>query len=456
MMALCILAASVRAELPVIATMKRAALFYRDNVSVHGGYVYHYSLDLQQRWGEGRATESQIWVQPPGTPTVGLAFLAAFEASNDRFYLDAAKDATNALIYGQLESGGWTNSIDFLPNSPRTAAYRNGNGRGRNHSSLDDGQTQSALRLIMNVDQALQFEDARIHESAEVALDALLNAQFPNGAFPQVWTGPVAAKPITPARYPQHDWRTEGRIKNYWDMYTLNDNVCGEVAQALIDAYHIYKEERYFVALKKLGEFLILAHMPDPQPAWAQQYNYKMEPIWARKFEPPAIAGDESQEAIETLIAIAAVTGDHKYLEPIPKALSYLESSLLPDGYLARYYELETNKPLFMTRKGNSYELTYSDQKLASHYSWKSKSRLTDLKKDYDAVKSGRSPSRTIVPIEMARKTVEALDHQGRWVSSYSGKRLVGQAKFRQGENYLSSEVFSKNLTLLSRFALDE
>ena len=59
-------------ELPKTAAtaMKKAARYYSEQVATHGGYVYHYSLDLQQRWGEGPATRDQIWVQPPGTPTV--------------------------------------------------------------------------------------------------------------------------------------------------------------------------------------------------------------------------------------------------------------------------------------------------------------------------------------------------------------------------------------------------
>jgi hypothetical protein len=95
--------------------LQRAVTFYRTQVASHGGYVYYYSPDLQQRWGEGPATKDQIWVQPPGTPTVGLAYLKAYEATDDRFYLDAAREAAEALVYGQLASGGWTNAIDFDP-----------------------------------------------------------------------------------------------------------------------------------------------------------------------------------------------------------------------------------------------------------------------------------------------------------------------------------------------------
>jgi PelA/Pel-15E family pectate lyase len=435
-----------------VASMKKAATFYREQVAAHGGYVYFYTLDLKQRWGEGLATKDQIWIQPPGTPTVGLAFLKAYEVTGDRFYLMAATDAALAVAYGQLNSGGWTNSVDFDPSSTRTAAYRNGKGRGKNNSSLDDGQSQSAIRLMIHVDKAHEFRHVVIHQSAKVALDALLNAQFRNGAFPQVWTGPVEKQPTLKASYPAYDWRTEGRIKNYWDMYTLNDNVCGYVADTLIDAHRVYKNDRFLHALRKLGDFLVLAQMPEPQPAWAQQYNYEMKPIWARKFEPPAISGDESQEVIETLMKISVATGDRKYLEPIPRALVYLKRSLLPDGRLARYYELKTNKPLYMFRRGKVYALTHDDSNLPAHYGWKWDSRLRELNKQYELLKKGAAARKRFVEPNDIRQIISALDGRGRWVSTYGGERLVGQAKMPLGAKYLSSENFSRNLSALSDF----
>ncbi|HEY5312571.1 MAG TPA: pectate lyase, partial [Pirellulales bacterium] len=286
------------------AAMRRAAEYYLSQVAAHGGYVYHYSLDLSQRWGEGPATADQIWVQPPGTPTVGLAYLRAFEATGDRFYLDAAKQAGQALLYGQLASGGWTNSIDFNPRGTHVAQYRNGRGRGANNSTLDDGISQAAIRMLAQLDRTLEFKDENVHAAVQTALDALLAAQFPNGGFPQVWTGPVAPQPIVKASFPNYDWRTEGRQKNYWDMYTLNDNIAGNVAAVLHDALDIYHDSKYRQALVRLGDFLLLAQLPEPQPAWAQQYDYQMHPIWARKFEPPAVTGGESQDALETLLAV--------------------------------------------------------------------------------------------------------------------------------------------------------
>jgi hypothetical protein len=442
--------------------MLRASKFFAERVASHGGYVYHYSVDLSRRWGEGEATVDQIWVQPPGTPTVGLAFLTAYEATGERFYLDAARRAAEALVYGQLESGGWTNCIDFNPHGERVSRYRHGRGKGRNVSSLDDGQTQSAIRLLVRVDQALGFKHAGIHQAARAALDALLAAQFANGGFPQVWTGPVktdAVQPAQSARYPDVDWRTEGRIKDYWDMLTLNDNVCGYVADALIDAYNVYRADVYKEAVRRLGRFLVLAQMPDPQPGWAQQYNDDMVPIWARAFEPPGIAADESQEVIETLMRIYDFSGDRALLEPIPNALNYLEKSMLPDGKLARFYELRTNRPLYMHRDGRRYVLTYDDSDLPDHYGWKIEPRLTGLRQEFgrrSAVAStdGSIPSARTVPAaeQEVRDIVASLDPRGCWVSTFSGERLVGQLKLPTGTPYIASAVFSRNLEILSAY----
>lgn len=428
--------------------LKKAATYYHENVASHGGYVYYYTPDLKERWGEGRADADTLFVQPPGTPTVGMAYLKAFAATGDPYYRAAARDAADALIYGQLQSGGWTQTIHFGP-ARRVGKYRNGQGGNWNTSSLDDGQTQAALTMLIRMDKALGFKDAKVHEAAIYGLDALLKAQFPNGAFPQVWTKPVEKHPVVKAKYPDHDWRTEGRVKNYWDYYTLNDGLAGTVADVLIEAHQTYRDDKYKVALARLGDFLILAQMPDPQPGWCQQYGYDMAPIWARKFEPAAVTGWESQDAMETLIRIARYTGDKKYLDPIAKALAYFRKSLLPDGRVARYYELKTNKPLYMNER---YELTYDDAAAPSHYGWKQPARFDRIAKDYETAKAGveRRPPKVLE--ERVRKIVRDLDADGRWVSTYAGEGLVGQPKFADGFKYISSDVFSRNVEVLSEY----
>lgn len=429
-----------------LAALHKAVEFYRTRVGVRGGYVYYTSLDLTERWGEGKAAADVAFVQPPGTPTVGAAYLRAFAATKDRFYLDAAQETAATLAAGRLKSGGWAQTFVIAPG----AKPKDGN------SSLDDNQTQSALAFLADCDQALDFKHAAIHSAAVDGLDALLKAQFPNGAFPQVFRGPAAKQPLAKATYPEYDWRTEGRVKNYWDYYTLNDGLCGTVAATLVRAAEVYGEKRFTAALAWLGDFLLAAQMPDPQPAWCQQYNYEMLPIWARKFEPPAITGSESQDAMETLITIARRTGGAKYLEPIPRALDYFtERCLLPDGRVARFYELRTNKPLYMNAQ---YELTYDDSAAPSHYGWKQSQRFERIRRAHAAaaadLKPEPVPPRRVSAAEV-RRVVDELDAEGRWVSVYAGEGLTGQPKFANGFRYLSSAVFSRNIEMLSAFLAD-
>ena len=67
--------------------LKKAVTFFRTHVATEGGYLYRYSEDLSKREGEGRTNDRTVWVQPPGTPAVGLAYLRAWRSTGDSFYL---------------------------------------------------------------------------------------------------------------------------------------------------------------------------------------------------------------------------------------------------------------------------------------------------------------------------------------------------------------------------------
>ncbi len=429
--------------------LKAAATFFHEKAAVRGGYVYYVTPDLAQRWGEGKASATTVFVQPPGTPAVGEAFLTAFAATGDRYYLDAAKDAAECLAAGQLQSGGWTQTIEFGA-AKRVGKYRTRPGGNWNASSLDDDQTQSALRFLARADKALGFKSPVVADAAKYGYDALLNAQFANGGFPQVFAGPSPAAPVLKAKYPDFDYRIEGKAKNYWEHYTLNDGLPGTVADALLAAHEVYGDARYKAALAKLGDFLILAQMPDPQPGWCQQYDRDMRPVWARKFEPPALSGWESQDALETLVRVARATGDTKYLEPVPKALAYLRKSLLPDGRVARFYELKTNRPLYMDA---AYRLTFDGSAAPAHYGWTQPAHLDAIEKQYEGATRDAPPRPRPRPSDAeVRRVVGELDDAGRWVSAYAGERLVGQPPFATGFRYVSSEVFCRNVDLLGRY----
>ena len=48
----------------------------------------------------------------------------------------------------------------------------------------------------------------------------------------------------------------------------------------MLVAWEVYGEARYRESAERGGEFLIRAQLPDPQPAWAQQYDRRMHPVW--------------------------------------------------------------------------------------------------------------------------------------------------------------------------------
>ncbi len=428
--ALTLLSATGQAELPSAALegAKKATTFLTEQVSTEGGYLWRYSADLKLREGEGIVTTRTVWVQPPGTPSVGEAFLRLYKATGDAQFLQAARAVGDALRRGQMRSGGWQAMVEFEPSRRKKWAYRvdKQHKKSKDQSSLDDDKTQSAIRFVVQLDQATRFQDKAIHEMALFALDGLLSkGQLPNGGFPQVWTSErIAGSSRTDLRasYPDSWSRTYQGHKQYWYRYTLNDNLAPDVIDTLLLASDIYEDRRYREAALKLADFLLLAQMPDTQPAWAQQYSFDMQPIWARKFEPAAITGGESQNVIRTLMHVYAKTGDRKYLAPIPKALSYLKKSELPDGKLARFYELRSNRPLYFTK---DYRLTYDDSNLPTHYAFKIPSRVDGLRSAYERLAKippaelpKKSPPARSVGDDEVRRVLRDLDSRGAWLTA--------------------------------------
>ena len=106
-------------------------------------------------------------------------------------YVECGEKAGYCLVRGQLQSGGWDYRIYFDPKQRSRYAYRVDaelEGRhDRNTSTLDDNTTQAALRLLMRLDETLDFKDEKIHEAAQYGLKRLLAVQYPIGAWPPGW-----------------------------------------------------------------------------------------------------------------------------------------------------------------------------------------------------------------------------------------------------------------------------
>lgn len=450
----------------ILAAMKKAATFYTQQVSKEGGYHFTYTDDLSYGRSEHGDGLSQVETQREGTPRVGMALLEAYAATSDRFYLDAAQRTAHALVKGQLCSGGWDYVIEFDPALRKKYPYRLehncAQAPAKPPTTLDDNVTQACLRLLMRVDRELAFKDAAIHEAALFALDQLRKAQYPNGAWPQRYSSfadPQLHQPKQ-ASYPA-TWPRKWPGEIYQSHYTFNDNAIADDIDLFLEAARIYGDARYRATAEKGGGFILRAQMPEPQPAWAQQYDADMHPAWARVFEPPSVTGGESQGIIQLLMVLYRETKERKYLDAVAPALAWLEKSVLPwpaqpsevwrrqkagEPVMARFYELQTNRPLFVTKgtmvqaKGlgsarpDGYELSYSDESVITHYGvLTSGARLKALRKEFEELRKAATPTgrpdrlhglspwsdrqRPVqVKPETVRNLIAAMDARGAWL----------------------------------------
>ena len=364
----------------VTASMKRAASYFRTHVAFAGGYGWRWPQDLSNAQGEKakHATPTLTMIQPPGTPSIGLSMLEAFQVTDDKLFLQGAKEAAQSLMWCQLASGGWDSHFDY--NRLRASRYHyrrdidGGDtmpGDRRFTSTLDDDKTQSALLFLLELaNTPASKNDRDLRHAVDFGFDGLLAAQAPNGGWAQRFTGASDPDlPVIKANIPKTWSRTFPGI-DYTPFYTLNDDNMLNTIRLLLRAYELERDERFLKAAKRAGDFLLLAQLPEPQPVWAQQYNFKMEPAWARKFEPPSACSLESVGAMHALLDLWAVTGDEKYRETLPAALKWFDrSSLKGKGKSwARFYEMGINKPLYC--KAETYEVTYDDSDLPTHYGY--------------------------------------------------------------------------------------
>lgn len=402
---------------------------YMQTLAIEGGYVYHYTLDGKEKWGEGATDDRTIEVQPPGTPAVGMSFLKAFRITKNEDFLKAAEEAANALIKGQNELGGWDHKIYF--DRPK-----------KDIVSFDDNQTQSAISFLMALDQ--ETDNPTLTKAIERALDMMLESQLDNGGWPH-----------------QYPWQG-----NYHDYATFNDQGINDCIRVMIEADSYYKKEKFRKSLQKVGRFLMISQLPPPQPGWAQQYNEYLQPAWARSFEPPSVCPMVTVNNINSLIDLFLHIRRSELLEPIPDAIRWLKESRLPNGKWGRFLELGTNKALYYDRGRIRVETVQQlSLERSTGYGYE-----TDIKHALDAaekrylqiigqVPEDPKPEPAIIINQLAVDVQEIIKNQdelGRWIVNNDKFRKEIQGNSWNGEyrieDRISSALFNKNVEVLCKF----
>jgi len=377
----------------VSATMKKATTFMIEKVAHKGGYVWSYLPDLSRRWGEIEARETQVWIQPPGTPTMGHLFLDAYHATNDEFYYGAAEQVAGALIWGQHPAGGWNYVVDFAGERSLRDYYET---VGKNawrleefqhyygNATFDDGGTADASKFLLRM--YVEKLDPKFKPALDRAIRFVLDSQYPIGTWPQ--------------RYPEVAGETPAGQKPYASYHTFNDDVAGENIDFLLMCYQALGDERVIDPILRAMNSFIVMQQGQPQPGWGLQHGPDMKPAGARSYEPKALATHTTARNIEQLISFYRLTGETKFLARVPEALDWLEKIKLPAGVApqgrgthATFIEVGTNEPLYVHRTGSNvvsghYFVDKNPANTLGHYSSFRNVDVAGLRAHYEAAKA--------------------------------------------------------------------
>ncbi len=307
---------------------------------------------------------------------------------------EALRIADNVLLF-QRNSGGWPKNIDM--GKPLNASDLATLERQKKDldSTIDNGATYTQLSFLARVYTAQKQE--RHRESFQKGLDYLFKAQYANGGWPQF--------------YPDLD--------GYSKHLTFNDDAMINVMKLLRDvaaakpAYAFVDEARRASAaqaVEKGIECILKTQvvLNGKRTVWCAQYDeVTLAPAAARKFEVVSLSGGESVDIVRFLMGIK--NPSPAVVEAIESAITWFEKSQLkgikwvnstvvkdPEAgpIWARFYELNTNRPIFVGRDGVvKYDVTQIDDERRTGYAWYVDGAARLLSKDYPEwrTKNGRT-----------------------------------------------------------------
>lgn len=396
------------------AAIKRAASYMDEVVSYKGGYVWSYSPDLTQTFGEMEAKRTMLWLQPPGTSSVGHTYLDAYHATADERLFQASDRTGKAVAAAQHSSGGWNYIYDFAGEASLKHWYETIGMNGwrleefqhyYGNATFDDATTAVAAQLMLRL--YLEKKDPVYLAATEKAIKFIVDAQFgpqfgvADGGWPQRFPhnpDAITAMPLpNPGQLPSGA-RAGMEDGDYTLHVTFNDDVMGENIKFLtmcvmtlgrqdliphiIRAMDCMQRMQWTSSTNPLQSGWSLQHLSretNGRPAGA--------PAGARSYEPRSLATHTTQTNIQQLFGYFTLTGDKNYLSQLQKAIDWLKSPsiqlpadvatlnpLLAGRNVATFIELDSNEPLYIHRYGSNvhngaYFFDKDITNTVSHYS---------------------------------------------------------------------------------------
>lgn len=362
-----------------------------------------YSLKLSSY--EMSVTDSAVTVNKEGKTVIvyevsnrinGTKVMA--DTANKKFSnLQAEITKAENYMSWQMDHGGWDKGVENQAKKAWTAGTdKNATSgwfgkKGEVLGTIDNEATYAQMRQIAAVYR--EVPEKKYQESVLKGLDFLFLLQFESGGFAQVY----------PAR------------GNYSDNVTFNDDAMVNVLIMLEDMrdkrYPFDSDiipEEYMVkiedSIERAVDYILKAQIVQngKLTAWCAQHDpVTYEPVGARSYELPSISGSESvgiimflmnqeqtpeiAQAVEAAIQWfkdSEVKGT-KYVRKDSNGVYFVEDKNSSIWY--RFYDLETNEPIFSDRDGiKKNNILEIGEERRHGYSWAG-DYAKNLLKTYDA-----------------------------------------------------------------------
>jgi PelA/Pel-15E family pectate lyase len=253
----------------------------------------------------------------------------------------------------QAPNGGWSKHVDFgrQPRQPGQS-YFSESEQWSWISTIDNSSTTEELKFLALIDAARS--DPRYGKAFTRGVAYLLEMQFPNGCWPQVW-------PL------------EG---SYHDAATYNDdatiNAAGLLQDIAAGRYHQATAEqrrRAATAVTQTIDCIVESQAVEngKLAVWGQQHDpLTLLPTSARSYELTSLTAQESANVMRFLMGLRSP--DARVTKSVHAAARWLDAHKL-NGYTyrfengrqdspgagplwARMYEIGNGRPIFSDRNG--------------------------------------------------------------------------------------------------------
>jgi PelA/Pel-15E family pectate lyase len=305
--------------------------------------------------------------------------------------------AENMLLY-QRKNGGWPKHFDKEKvdyHHTLTTEEQNELKSGYESSidaTIDNSATTKEIRYLAKAYK--KSGDKRFLNAVEKGVEYLLDAQYPNGGWPQY--------------YPD--------FSSYRSEITYNDNAMVNALNVLVDVLEKKNdmevvdksfEKNCESAVKRGIDCILKTQLKQKKKltVWCAQYDAKtLKPAKARAYELPSLSGGESVGILRFLMKLN--TPGPKIVAAVKAGVDWFKKSKI-EGYSfdeiktatgrdrvltvkpgniiwARFYDLKTNEPFFSGRDGKPKKsVAEIEQERRAGYAWYSDAPSKLINEEY-------------------------------------------------------------------------